>query len=215
MLFRSLAVVVELLSQQAGGRVVVPAGHIEGWVLERIDSSRGQGGITSRRHSNHSAFGIVLVPYRVCRAVLANDVATEIVDGVSGLIEGIDDFDLTAILVVNVGGTVRRGVFRVSDLTHGVVGRGGGVAASVGGAYAAVESVVGVTVRDGGGGDLFHQQPVTLDLDLRLDGSGDGGALNGLSRAGIDGLRRGGDVAADVLGFRHRDKCAKVCELLT
>ena len=53
--------------------------------------------------------------------------------------------------------------------------RGRCVAASVGDGHAAVEGVVGVPVRDGGGGDGFHEQPVTLGLYLRLYGGGNGG----------------------------------------
>ena len=58
-----------------------------------------------------------------------------------------------------------------------------------------------------------RKQPVTLGLDLRLNGGRDSRGGDGIPRAGIDGLRRGGDVATDVLGLGDRGEGAEVRQL--
>ena len=138
------------------------------------------------------------------------------------MIERVDDFDLTAKGIVDI--SCRRQDYRIDrirgadlgcghDLPEGVVGRGRRVAAPIGDGHAVVEGVVGVVVGDGSCRNRLDKLAVILNLKLRLNRGRDGRGRDRNACIAVDRLRRGGDVATDVLGFGDRGEGAEVGEL--
>ena len=187
----AVAVGIDLVGQQPGGLVVVPAGDIRCPIC-----------VPPGLHGRHPAVGVVLVVDGVGGAPDVGDPPLQVVGGIDRVRQGIRDAGSAARGgVVGVAGSVSGGIFREVHPSVGKVDRAVGPGARVHQARLPFEPVVEIAVFRAGRQRPGLEQAVAGHRGLGL---GDAGAGQGLGhRLGkrVHGGLAGGDVAPGVHRF--------------